>query len=181
MYEQKKRELTEYLKPRDNLMLIVMGIFMIVFSFMAILAEIPVLLLLFFLGVGVMMLVIGLRSMLDYPRYITALEQSGKLRLILQDFSQAHSMVNDGIRFGHKLLYSKGAGRVMSYSEIVRVYQYIHRTNFVEDRRELRCTTRDGKTLTLCRLKTRGKSDGDVRLAVMMIHQKNPSIQIGYK
>jgi len=131
-------------------------------------------------GVGLMLLVIALCSMLDYPRYFQSLEENGQMQWLLQDFSHATSCLNDSLRFGYSCLYAKGQGKLIPYTDIVRVYQYIHKTNFVEDRRELKYINREGKELSLCKLKIRGKSDADVRTIIAMLYAKNPAIQIGY-
>ena len=160
--------------------MILIGIFMILFGASMIAADIPVLLLLFFVGVGLMILILALCSMLDYPRYFQSLESNGQMKWLLQDYAHATPCLNGNLRFGYSCLYAKGQGKLIPYTDIVRVYQYIHKTNFVEDRRELKYINREGKELSLCKLKVRGKSDADVRMIIGMLYQKNPGIQVGY-
>ena len=180
MYEQMKKEFTNFLKPRGNVSMMVFSVIMILIAALIYADGAPILLSLFIAAVGVIMLVLALRSLLDYPQYIQALEQNGQMQWILQDYSQAQCMLNNDLRFGRYYLYAKGQGNVIAYNDIVRVYQYIHRTNFVEDRRELKYVNKNGAELTLCKLKLRGKSDADLRMIIGMLYQRNPALQVGY-
>ena len=180
MYEQMKKEFTKFLKPRGNVSMIVLSVIMILTAAIMFAGGAPFLIPLFIAAVAVMILVLSLRSLLDYPQYIQALEQNGQMQWILQDYSQAQRMLNNDLRFGRYYLYAKGQGNVIAYNDIVRVYQYIHRTNFVEDRRELKYVNKNGAELTLCKLKLRGKSDADLRMVIGMLYQRNPALQVGY-
>ena len=180
MNEQLKKEFTKFLKPRGMVGLILIGVFMILFALVTVAVEIPILMMLFFLAVGVVLLYLGLHTLLQYPGYIRSLEESGYMMQILQDYAQANSVMHNQLRFGNYHLYAKGQGKLLTYTEIVRVYQHIHKTNFVEDRRELRFLDRDGKEGTLCGLQLKGRSDADLRQVVGMLLQRNPSLQVGY-
>lgn len=181
MYEREKQILTEYLKPKGNVFLLVLGLIMLFCGVMSLTVDVPLLASLLFLGVGGMLFVLALNAIRSFPRYIQSLEESGQMQPLLLEFSQSRTVYNDNLRFGYHNLFAKGFGSVLPYSDIVRVYQYIHRTNFVEDRRELKIINRKGQELTLCQLKTRGKSDNDVRQIIGMLLYYNSSIQVGYQ
>lgn len=181
MYQQYKQDFVKFLKPRGMLFLVLLGIMMLMFAVFMILTEAPIFAFILFLAVGVMLVYLGLRTLFQYPGYIRALDGSGYMMQILQDYAHANGVLKNQLRFGAYYLFAKGQGKVLVYTDVARVYQYIHRTNFVEDRRELRYVDREGKEGTLCRLKCRGKSDADLHIIIGMLLQKNPSLQVGYK
>ena len=181
MYEQKKKEFTEFLKPRGVFTKIILGGIMLLFAFLMIQPNITIGVFLMFLIIGILLILFAVRSLMNHNQYIQSLEKSGQLHRVLQDFAQAGCLVDGKLRFGQYCLYAKGHGKLLPYSDIARVYQYVHKTNGVEDMRELKYVNREGKERSLCRLKIRGKSDADVHMAVTMLYRKNPNIQIGYR
>ncbi|MBO7252894.1 MAG: hypothetical protein J6V25_09760 [Oscillospiraceae bacterium] len=181
MYEQQKNEFTKFLKPKGNIwMLIIFGIMFFFGIMMATVGEI-ILVGLIFMALAAYLIYIILRAIFQYPRYIQSLENQNMLPMILQDFCTAQQVYDGNLRFGRYYLYANGLGQVLPYQQITRVYQYIHRTNYIEDRRELRYVDPSGKVGTLCTLKKRGKSDADVHLIVNLLLRKNPSMQVGYQ
>lgn len=180
MYEQQLNEIKLYLKPKGNVLLLVLGIFMVFMGCFVFTAEIEFIICLLPLLLGLFLVAVGVHALMDYPQYIQSLKNSGQIPQIYQDFSTAQSVYQDKLRFGRYGLFARNHGKIIFYNDITRVYQYIHRTNFVEDRRELKFINRKGHELTLCPLKTRGRSDEDMHLIVAMLLQKNPSIQVGY-
>ena len=97
------------------------------------------------------------------------------------DFRNAYSMMNDTIRFGERWIFCKHSGRLLRYEEITQVYQFIHKTNFIEDSRAVKYVDINGKHRVLCNLALRGKSDEDVKTIITIIYSKNPRIKIGYR
>ena len=85
------------------------------------------------------------------------------------------------ILFGNNWIYKKGTARVITYSEIVQVYQFVQKTNFIESERMLKYVDTKGKTRTLCDLELRGRSDEELKQIIGMIYIKNPGIKVGYK
>lgn len=116
-----------------------------------------------------------------FTDYIRNAETSGEMGIILGDFSQSYSMVKDNIRLGRRYIFGKKQGRPVKYSEITKVYQSIHKTNFVEDSRQLNAVLSDGETRTLCNLMIRGKSDEDLARIMGFIQHQNPGVHLGYK
>ena len=182
MYDQKKKELSDFLRPRGIVEEIILAGVCIVFAFIS-LCQPNITIGVFFvcLIIGIAVLLFALRTWMKHDQYMQAVEQSGNMMWILQDFAHAGSLARGELRFGQYYLYAKGHGTFLSYSEITKVYQFVHKTNFIEDMRQLKYVDREGKEKVLCRLKTRGKSDADVRMAVTLLYRKNPNIRIGYR
>lgn len=103
------------------------------------------------------------------------------LATLAAELHQAVPMRDDDVRFGATHIFTKHSARVVKYSDITRVYQYIHKTNFVEDQRALKCTDVNKKEIVLCKLELKDKSDEELQKMVAFILQKNPKIKIGYR
>ena len=123
----------------------------------------------------------GVKEQLDFRRFLGELEQRSDLRDLMNDFESARSWFKDDIRTGEAHLYVKNAACLYEYGDIRNLHQYVHKTNGVEDRRELRAVMADAKSVTLCRLKTRGRSNDDMVQLTAAIVAKNPAITLGYK
>ena len=130
-------------------------------------------------GVGIIFSQI--RNAKKIRNFVADKEQSGQLPLLLNDFAGSQSLVGDKVRVGREYIFGKKQGVPIAYSQMRQVYQYIKKKNFVENQRELRCVLENGKTVTLCQLKLRGKSDEDVSKIMAFIHYKNPGVHLGYK
>lgn len=96
------------------------------------------------------------------------------------DFRVAIPLKNGHIKFGEEWIFVKGLGRFIRYDEIRQVYQYIHKTNGVEDKRALKYIDAHGKKRMLCKLKLHGESGDELLQMVSIICQKNPSVRVGY-
>ena len=100
-------------------------------------------------------------------------------------------LLEAGVHFGHQTrrwnpkmapyIFGKKKGRPVSYGEIVKVYQHIHKRNFIENSRQLHAVVNGGSICTLCDLKLHGKSDEDVAKIMGYIRYKNPNVHLGYK
>ena len=78
-------------------------------------------------------------------------------------------------------IFIKGSGKLLEYSEIVQIYQYIHKTNFIEDERALKYRDSKGKERRLCRLELGDKSKDEMLQMIDIICRKNPTVKIGYR
>ena len=114
-------------------------------------------------------------------RFFKSLEEQGITAAVEADFANAQPMRKGSILFGNNWIYKKGTERVIAYSEIVQVYQFVQKTNFIESDRMLKYVDTKGKTRTLCDLELRGRSDEELKQIVGMIYIKNPGIKVGYK
>lgn len=100
---------------------------------------------------------------------------------IEEDFSKSVPMMKNRIRFGETWIYKKNSTKLLKYNEIIQVYQYIHKTNFVENERALMYVDLKGKQRKLCNLLLHDKSRDDMMKMISIIHTKNPSVKIGYR
>lgn len=184
MQTSTKEDLINYIKESRTSLTVLGAFFLLASGFMGYLAVMVDPFIGFFalFGIGCSILLIwsGHSSSQKFAAYIQDAESSGKLQELLNDFSRSYSMVGDNIRLGSKYIYGKKKGRPVSYSEIRKVYQYRHRTNFVEDYRQLQAVVNDGSTHILCDLKLRGKSDEDVAKIMGFIYHQNPNVHLGY-
>ncbi len=129
---------------------------------------------------GLLLLIIGLLQLFSSRRLFKKIENEGKTEQMETEFQKAVPMAEGKLRMGSQHIFIKGGGRIPEYAEIRKIYQYVHRTNYVEDRRELRYENPAGKVTTLCKLRTRGKSDKDAIEIVAFIKEKKPDLMIGY-
>lgn len=97
------------------------------------------------------------------------------------DFQNAIPMRKDHVRFGDEWVFIKGKELLLKYEDIHQVYQYIHRTNFIENERALKYVNSKGKHRVLCKLALRGKSDEELKQMISIIYSKNPNVKIGYR
>lgn len=107
-------------------------------------------------------------------------EARGALAGAEADFSAGKEALGGQLRMGELNLYGKQMGLILPYGEIARIYQYVHKTNFVEDRRMLIALTHGGERYSLCKLEKRGKSDHELALVLAAAKARNPGIQFGY-
>ena len=131
-------------------------------------------------GVGLIMLLIGLMQFFSTRRLFKKIETEGLAERLEEEFRQAVPMADGKVRMGSQHVFIKGGSKIPEYAEIRKIYQYVHKTNYVEDRRELRYEDPAGKVVTLCRLQTRGRSDNEMIQIIAFIQTKNPGIKIGY-
>lgn len=116
-----------------------------------------------------------------YNDQIKKLREEEKTASLVKDFLNAETFFDDTLRIGESYIFGKRSGKILEPRNIVKAYQYIHKTNFAEDRRRLRVDTADGKTVDIGRLKLRGKSDEELLRALALLTTRNPDIRIGYK
>ncbi|MBQ9155307.1 MAG: hypothetical protein IJ137_00840 [Eubacterium sp.] len=98
-----------------------------------------------------------------------------------KDFEYAVAFCKDKVKAGQIYLFGKNTGTILKYEEIERVYLYVHKTNFVEDKREMKAVTRDKQTVTLCNLRTGKKDEDELKVFLSLILAQNPSIKVGYR
>lgn len=114
-------------------------------------------------------------------KFFRSLEGGNQLEQVAADFTAAVSMRKNRIRFGRRWIFCKGKCRLVRYEDIRQIYQYVHRTNFMEDDRALKYVDSNGKTRVLCKLELQGKSDEELHKMADLILSKNPGVKIGYK
>ena len=123
-------------------------------------------------------------DVLDFIRLNKTIQkytENGMIDRIVEEFLQAESYADGNLRLGHTHIFGKRSAAVLEYKDIKKVYQYIHRRNFVESRRALHVETMDGKVISLCRLALSGKSDEALKLILIVLLSHNPGIKLGYR
>ena len=114
-------------------------------------------------------------------KFFAAMKDEHLCQSMEQDFDQAMPMRKNSIKFGEQYVFLKRSGRILKYSEITQVYQYIHKTNGVEDQRLLKYVDAKGKTRKMCKLDLKGKSDIELTTILTLLLKKNPDIKVGYR
>ena len=131
--------------------------------------------------VGIVFICMSISSMKEHSKEMKRLEEEGSYESMENDFLSAESYFDGSLRLSGKYIYPKHGCRVRTYDDIVKVYQFIQKKNGIENNRELRAVTSEGKVITLASLSLRGKSDDEVETAVGALLSKNPSIHVGYE
>ncbi len=132
------------------------------------------------LGIGTWAVYTMLNSGSDTKNWIQMMEREGKLQTVLTDFRDAGEYLSGELKLGQYWCFGKGAKIPVTYGEILRAYQHVHKTNFVEDSRQLMVVTAGGSTITLCELPAGGRGDQELNRTLSFMLNKNPNIQIGY-
>lgn len=133
------------------------------------------------LAVGIAVVCVGISGLKSYSKEMKRLEEEGLYDRMETDFSAARVFFKDRLRLSDDYVYPKFGGKAQRYENITKVYQYIQKKNGIENNRELRAETTDGKIVTLADIALRGKSDEEVNEVVGALLEKNPSIHVGYK
>ena len=180
--EEEKKVYQAYMKPPFDAG-VIFGPMLMVLGFFALFTPGAI--------VGVFMLIGGGWLLYSYftnkkraAARMRELEASGELAALLSDFRAAEPIADGNIRLGEQYLYPKRGGERIAYGDLLQVYQTVHKTNFVEDRRTITAVVRDGdrtKTVSLCALALRGKGDDVLRDVMLRLLVKNPNIKLGYK
>ncbi len=122
-----------------------------------------------------------LNSGSETKNWIQMMEREGKLQTVLADFRDAREFLGGELKLGQYWCFGKGAKIPVVYGEILRAYQHVHKTNFVEDSRKLMVVTSGNRTVTLCELPVGGRGDQELNRVLTVMLAKNPHIQIGYQ
>ena len=180
-----KSVLQKHLRP--SMSLIFATVFMALFTIVLVCVGISVggvvgiLLTVFFLAITVVVGWSAWKAFSDCSKQLSDMEQSGELNRVLREFESGKQFFKGKLRIGPTYILGKRSGRILTHSQVKKIYQHVHRTNFVEDRRELRVETTDGKTVSVCRLPLRGKGDQELVQAIAIVKTMNPGVYIGYK
>ena len=118
---------------------------------------------------------------LKFKKFFDNLSESGELSIVEADFLNAKIRRNDTVRFGERYIYIKKSGKLVKYEDIKQVYQYVHKTNFIETERALKYKDQNGKEYYLCKLELRDKSRNEMVEIISLLLAKNPNIKIGYR
>ncbi len=136
--------------------------------------------LIFMLAVAVLINIVTWRDLQKWKESINKIQETGLSQEVVTDFHRARSYFGGELRLGDRYIFGKKSARVLKYSDLRNVYQYIHKTNFVEDSREFRGKTVSDETVEICKMQVRGKSDAELMTVVTEILKKNNRVTVGY-
>jgi len=126
-------------------------------------------------------MVLTLLPLIRSNRFFKYLEEDAAFDDVSAEFEKAVPMRKNSVRFGENYIFIKRSAKLLKYSEITQLYQYIHKTNFIEDERALKYVDARGKHHRLCKLELGEKSKDELLTMVGMVLSKNPNIKIGYR
>ncbi len=134
-----------------------------------------------FLIIGIVLIGTYFHTSGNLNKKLKKIEQEGNLPLLLNDFMTGGKAFEGRMILGQQYIIGKGFGTVLAYYEISNIYQKINYTNGIENQRSLMAVTTYGKTMSLCALKLRGKSDNEANHVISYICSMNPRITVGYQ
>lgn len=118
-------------------------------------------------------------DLIRWLRFLADLETHADADTLLKDFDQGVPII-ETLRLGEKYVAGRHGAIMYSYEDIVRMYEYIHRTNSAVDAQEIRIVDRKGKTHTLCHLPLH-TSHQDVASVYLVMKGKNDKIEFSRK
>lgn len=138
----------------------------------------------YLIGIGIIVLLGGgsiLEGVLKARRWkkrLKQIEKNGAIHELLSDFENGGKAFNNSLILGRSFLIGKKTGAVFTYSEIVKIYQLIHFTNGIEDKRMLKIDTAEKKGIDLCRVPLGDKADEEIQRIIGYITSVNNGVCI---
>ncbi len=176
---QDSNEMKEYIRPSYFYLFASAGILLI--GIMGAFAAKSIGVFIFLGVIAVLNSISTITGLSHFNEIIRQATENGSIDQIVREFQSATPFADGALRLGSRHVFGKRSGNILEYGDITKVYQYIHKTNFAEDRRELRVETKDSKVISLCKLSLRGKSDETLMVILRVMLSHNPAIKIGYK
>lgn len=96
------------------------------------------------------------------------------------DFNNGVILADNHIRLGDRYIIGKCGVTAVNYNEISRVYEYVHKSNYVVDGRQLRIVTKKGRDRILCKLPRKGIPKNELNKIFGIINHHNQSVKFGY-
>ena len=141
---------------------LIFGILLMLILFLAFFAIIP--------GIKILMV----------KKTIQNFEDDNKLQDILYDFNHGLRLASGNICLGKQYIIGRHAEEITTYDELERVYEYVHSTNFVKDKRQLRAVmAANDDVRVLAELPLKGIANEELLRIFHVIHQHNPEVQFG--
>ena len=110
---------------------------------------------------------------------LSIIENNGEMQILLNDFKNGSQYFKGSLILGQKFVIGKNSGTVLAYTDVVRIYQYVHKTNFFEDMRVFKAVNNKRNVINVCPLPLRGKGDCEFNTAANIILSKNPNVKVG--
>lgn len=128
---------------------------------------------------GIFLAAWELAFIFQVKKSLSLVDKNGDMQILLDDFKNGIQFFKGSLILGQRFIIGKNSGNVLYYSEIIRIYQYIHKTNFVEDMRVLKAVNNKRNVINICALPLRGKGDSELTIAINHILSKNPNVKVG--
>lgn len=188
MEEQEFKDLKKYAKPSHALAVlgaffVIIGLFVVVMGLTTDSYDSTEYIVTGIIGVllGVLFIYLGIRDNKKFDKKLKEIEENGGMPILLNDFKTGGRAFKNSLIVGQTFLIGKKSGTIVTYNEIVQIYQYVHSTNFVEDSRTLKVKTIQNSVLDLCSIPLRGKGNDELEQVINYILSKNPNVKVGYK
>lgn len=107
-------------------------------------------------------------------------EDKGMLDDVIYEFNNGIQLADDYIRMGNRFILGRKSATITEYSEISQVYEYVHRTNLVVDKRLLKAKSPAGEEFILCKLPAAGIAKEEMLHIFVVIKAKNNKVRFGY-
>ena len=122
--------------------------------------------------------VTGVVEKIRLSKQIKTLEQSGQLKNVLYDFEFAQPMYNGGVMLGKNYIFGKKCTAIVHYSEIERMYIYMHTSKSMTDQRILKAQLKNGRHVKLCYLQLHKHNTEDEQAVIEAILRHNSFIML---
>ena len=142
--------------------------------------EVGTTVLVIMLIVGMLFVIMGTSRSSNFRMSMRNIRIRHRENELLYDFENAGRAFSDRVILGDSFIIGRGTGAVVPYSEIRRVYQYIHTYNGIEDKRILRAELTNGRKIDLCTLPHNGVGNEELNNVMNYMRAVNPRIQLGY-
>ncbi len=189
MYQNDIKELKKFIRPSPAIFIvgavfILIGIIILAVSIPAKVENKEVVIVIgsVIFVIGIITAAAGISIMKKADKRLAEIDANGGTQILLNDFRTGGKAFKNLLILGQTFLIGKNTGTVITYSDIIQIYQYVHKTNYVEDSRILKAViVPDRKVVDLCRIPLGGKGDDELRQVIGFILSKNENIKVGYK
>lgn len=188
MYENEMKELKKFIRPSSGIF--VMGGILSAIALLILISSISydeddkmymVVLGAVMLLIGAILIFSGIHSLNKVTKKLAEIDSNGGTQFLINDFKSGGKAFKDALILGQTFLIGKHTGTIITYNDILQIYQYVHKTNFVEDTRILKVVlAQNRKTVDLCPLPLRGKADNEAAQVINYILSRNPNVKVGY-
>ncbi|MBQ3146389.1 MAG: hypothetical protein IJB91_01520 [Oscillospiraceae bacterium] len=112
-------------------------------------------------------------------RFFRNLENDIRAYQIEADFRKAIPKFNDNIRLGNQWLFISNRSKLITFSNITRIYPYVKKSDGFVSERGLKYVDTKGHHHKLCKMGPRNDPAQEIIEIISIIQSKNPSVKIG--
>lgn len=121
----------------------------------------------------------GIFKNIKFSNQLLKWKKNGQISDILRDFECAKPMYDGRVMMGREYAFGKNCSAAIAYTDIDRIYEYVHSTNSIKDQRMIRVKMISGKQCDLCCLRVfKGKTEEEMAI-IQTILERNPSVKVG--